>query len=107
MSKLTLQDVETIARLARLHLTAEEKVIYQKQLSDVLTYVEQLGELDLDGIPPTAHAVAQQNVVREDVVSSSLTVEQALGNAAAVAADQFAIQAVFAHLEDDDQAGED
>lgn len=95
MSTLSLQDVEKIALLARLYLSAEEKAKYQQQLSEVLTYVEQLSELDLDGVPPQAHAVAQQNIMREDEVNATISIDKALGNAAATADDQFAIQAVF------------
>ena len=95
MSSLTIQDVEKIALLARLYLTEEEKLKYLTQLSDVLTYVEQLSELDLTDVPPTAHAVAQQNIMRQDEVNSTISVENALKNAADTDDDQFAIQAVF------------
>lgn len=94
MSTLTIQDVEKIALLARLALTEEEKVLYQHQLSAVLDYVEQINELDLEGIPPTTHAVAQQNVWREDVVNSHLPTAEALANTAAHAQNQFLIQKV-------------
>jgi aspartyl-tRNA(Asn)/glutamyl-tRNA(Gln) amidotransferase subunit C len=95
MSTLSLQDVEKIAMLAHLYLTDEEKAKYQKQLSEVLTYVEQLSELDLAGVPQTAHAVEQQNILRDDQVNSTISIGLALRNAAATADDQFAIQAVF------------
>ena len=95
MSALTLEDVEKIALLARLHLTDEEKNKYQHQLSAVLEYVAAINELDLEGVPPTTHAVAQQNIVREDSVRESIPVEEALINAAAQAKNQFAIQAVL------------
>lgn len=101
MSTLSMQDVEQIALLARLHLTEEEKLLYQQQLSDVLTYVEQLADLNLDNVPPTAHAVSQQNIVRDDVINSSLSPSAALANAAATEADQFAIQAVFGEKKGD------
>ncbi len=95
MSTLTLADVEKIAMLARLHLTAEEKEKYRQQLSAVLDYVAAIDELDLDDLPPTTHAVSQHNILRPDRVSEALPVEQALANAASTAADQFAIQAVL------------
>lgn len=95
MSTLTLADVEKIANLARLELTEEEKVKYQKQLSAVLTYVEHLNELELEDVPPTIHAVAQQNILRDDVVTFNLPPAEALANSAKQAQNQFAIQAVF------------
>lgn len=94
MSHLTIQDVEKIALLARLALTEEEKVLYQHHLSAVLDYVEQINELDLEGIAPTTHAVAQQNVLREDVVNSQLSTAAALANTAAHTQNQFLIQKV-------------
>lgn len=99
MSILTLEDVEKIARLARLYLTEEEKRAILRQLSDVLDYVEQLSALDLTDVPPTAHAVAQQNILREDRVNAALPVEEALANAADERDDQFAIQGVFDHID--------
>ena len=95
MSTLTLEDVEKIALLARLHLTEEEKVKYQHQLSAVLDYVAAINELELDDLLPTTHAVSQQNIVRDDRVTESIPVDQALKNAAVTARDQFVIQAVL------------
>lgn len=95
MSALTLADVEKIAHLARLELTDAEKAQYQEQLSSILDYAERLNELDLDDIPPTAHAVAQQNVMRDDAVTPSLTIEDVLFNAPEKENNQFRIQSVL------------
>lgn len=92
---LSQQDVEKIANLARLELTAEEKALYQEQLSAVLEYARRLEELDLEGVPPTASAVALQNILREDIVAPSLPLEDVLYNAAGKTAGQFQIQAVL------------
>ncbi len=92
---LTLQEVEKIAHLARLELTAVQKIEYQGQLSAILDYAEMLNELNLDGIEPTAHAVAQQNVMRKDVVEPSLPLEDSLFNAAQTQQNQFLIQSVL------------
>lgn len=48
-------DVKYVADLARLTLTDEETATFQRQISDILGYVDQLNELDLDGIEPSAH----------------------------------------------------
>lgn len=95
---LTQQDVEKIAHLARLELTEAEKAQYQSQLSAILDYAERLNTLDLDGIEPTAHAVTQQNVFREDVAEPSMPMDEVLLNAPNYAANQFVVQAI---LDDD------
>lgn len=92
---LTLADVEKIAHLARLELTEAEKVQYQNQLSAILDYAERLNELDLAAVPPTAHAVTQQNVMRADIVEPSLPMEDVLFNAPQKANNQFVVQAVL------------
>ncbi len=95
MAKVTKEVVDHIAKLARLDLTDEEKAKYQQSMASVLEYADKLNDLDLDDVPPTAHAVAQQNVIRKDEVNSTLAVDRALANAAKSQDDQFAIQAVF------------
>lgn len=92
---LTRSDVEKIAHLARLELTEAEFSRFQGQLSAILDYAEKLNELDLEGVPPTSHAVSQQNVFREDIVEPSLPLEAVLYNAAQQANNQFAVQAVL------------
>jgi aspartyl-tRNA(Asn)/glutamyl-tRNA(Gln) amidotransferase subunit C len=62
------RDVEHVARLARLGLTAEEKARMRAELDAILRYVDTLRALDVDGVEPTAHAVPLVNVVREDEV---------------------------------------
>jgi aspartyl-tRNA(Asn)/glutamyl-tRNA(Gln) amidotransferase subunit C len=74
-------DVAYVARLARINLTEDETKIFQKQLDDVLKYVEKLRQLDLTGIDATAHAVPVFNVFREDAARDWFTAEQALSNA--------------------------
>lgn len=93
---LTHADVEHIAHLARLELTAVEKEMYRQQLTAVLDYANLLNELALDGIPPTAHAIPQHNVLRDDVIEPSLPLEDALYNAPQQQNQQFLIQSVLA-----------
>lgn len=93
--KLSLNDVQKIAALARLALSAEEEALYQEQLSAVLAYAARLNELDLTDVPPTSSAVALQNILRDDVVEPSLPIEDVLFNAADKSGDQFKIQPVL------------
>jgi aspartyl-tRNA(Asn)/glutamyl-tRNA(Gln) amidotransferase subunit C len=79
--KITREQVEHVAKLARLELSEAEKTLFTTQLDGILAYVDKLGELDTDGIVPTAHAVPMENAFREDVVQPSIGVEHALANA--------------------------
>ena len=92
---LTLADVEKIAHLARLELTEAEKQQYLEQLSAILHYAERLNELDLADIPPTSHAIAQQNIMRPDVAEPSLPMADLLFNAQQQKENQFVVQAVL------------
>lgn len=79
--KLTREEVDHVARLARLHFSEEEAERFREQLSAILTYVEKLGELDTTGVEPTSHVLPIRNVFREDAVLPSLPREEALVNA--------------------------
>jgi aspartyl-tRNA(Asn)/glutamyl-tRNA(Gln) amidotransferase subunit C len=78
---ITQQEVEHVAKLARLELSKTEKETYAKQLSQILTYMQTLNRYETTGIEPTATVLGETNVVREDTVGPSLTVDQALANA--------------------------
>ena len=81
MTKITIQEVEHVANLARLTFDEEQKEKLAEQLARILDYIEQLNELDTEGVEPTSHAIPVKNVVRPDVVSPSLTQDEALANA--------------------------
>ncbi len=78
---ISLEEVEHIAKLARLQLTDEEKKRFQVELGKILEYFNQLKKLDTERVPPMTHAVPIENVLREDRVNPSLPVEEALQNA--------------------------
>jgi aspartyl-tRNA(Asn)/glutamyl-tRNA(Gln) amidotransferase subunit C len=80
VSTLSKQDVQRIADLARLELTSEELELFTRQLGDILTYVEQIRELDTTGVEPTSQ-VLNRPVDRDDVPGPTLTRAQLLGNA--------------------------
>ena len=79
--KISVADVEHVARLARLELTEEEKILFAGQMGDILGYVETLKELNTEGILPTSHAVPMENAFREDLACPSIGIEKALANA--------------------------
>jgi aspartyl-tRNA(Asn)/glutamyl-tRNA(Gln) amidotransferase subunit C len=78
---LTREQVQHVAKLARLRLSDEEVATFTDQMADILAYVEKLNELDTDGIVPTAHAVPMENAFRDDQVRESIGVASALANA--------------------------
>ena len=72
--KITLAEVEHVARLARLALDADEKDRMRSQLDAILGYVEQLRRVDTAGVEPTAHVLPLVNVMRDDEVRPSYPV---------------------------------
>jgi aspartyl-tRNA(Asn)/glutamyl-tRNA(Gln) amidotransferase subunit C len=74
-------DVAYVARLARINLTNDEAKIFQKQLDNVLNYVEKLRQVDVTGVEAAANALPVFNVFREDAPCDCFTAEQALSNA--------------------------
>jgi len=74
-------DVAYVARLARINLTEDEAKIFQKQLDNVLKYVEKLRQVEVTGVDAAAHALPVFNVFRDDVPRDWFTAEQALSNA--------------------------
>lgn len=69
---ISIKDVQYIANLARLGLTEEEMSHFQRQLEDVLEYVDKLKEVDVSNVEPMAHALDLQNVFRKDETRPSL-----------------------------------
>jgi len=81
MAKTSDLDVAYVAKLARINLTEAEAKVFQKQLDDVLEYVEKLRQADMTDVEPAAHALPIFNVFREDAAREWFTAEQALRNA--------------------------
>jgi len=79
------EQVLHVARLARLELSDDEVARMSTELSAVLDHIEKIGELELDGVPPTTHVVEVSNALRPDVVEPSLPREVAFEHAPSVA----------------------
>jgi len=79
--KITMGDVEHVARLSRLALTDQEKERMRRELDGNLSYIDKLRALDTADVPPTSHAVPMTNVMREDEPRPSLSQEEMLANA--------------------------
>jgi aspartyl-tRNA(Asn)/glutamyl-tRNA(Gln) amidotransferase subunit C len=78
---LSRQDIEKVALLARLRLSDEEAQTMTAELGKIVAFVDQLAEVDTDGVEPMAHAIELGNVFRDDHVAPSLPREEALVNA--------------------------
>jgi aspartyl-tRNA(Asn)/glutamyl-tRNA(Gln) amidotransferase subunit C len=81
-------DVDHIATLARLSLTADERARFAREISAIVDYVAQLAEADVGDAEPMAHATAIDNVVRADAAGETLSQDAVLDNAPAVLDDE-------------------
>jgi len=79
--KISLAEVEHVARLARLMLSPAEKERMRSQLDTILAYIDTLRQLDTTDVEPTSHVVPMVNVMREDEVRPSYPQEAMLANA--------------------------
>jgi aspartyl-tRNA(Asn)/glutamyl-tRNA(Gln) amidotransferase subunit C len=93
--KITKQEVDHVAKLARLEFSEEEKDRFAEQLSNILTYMEKLNKLDTKGVEPTAHVLDIRNVMRDDVPAASLPQERALANAPEKAAGHYKVPKII------------
>jgi aspartyl-tRNA(Asn)/glutamyl-tRNA(Gln) amidotransferase subunit C len=92
---LTLQDVEHIAKLARLQLTDKQKEHYRGQLSTILDHIAKLQELDASSVPPTTSGGLASMPLRADESRPGLDLESLLKNAPEKSDDQFKVPPVF------------
>lgn len=88
-------DVSYVAHLARINLTEEETELFQGQLDQVLHYVEQLDELDVSDVEPTAHAIPVYNVLRADEVGPSLAHADVMANAPAESQEHISVPKII------------
>lgn len=93
--KLSREEVEHIAGLARLALNDDEKALYQDQLSAILEYFERLQELDTEEISPTASVLPLHSVMRDDKARPFSSREDILANAPAAEGGCFKVPAVL------------
>lgn len=94
---ITKEQIEKIAHLSRLTLSEGEKAKLADELSQIVAYVESIGELNLEGVRPTAHAVDVQNVFREgdDLVVDADVIHKAIEGAPARDGDLFLVPRVL------------
>ena len=83
MSEKSGIDVSKIAVLARLSLSEEEIGRFQKEISNILTYIETIHDVDVSGVEPTAHATLVTNVNRDDIEGETQELAKTMANAPA------------------------
>ncbi len=94
MANSTEIDIDYVAKLARIELSAEEKEKFSNQLGQILGYFQKLSEIDVSNVEPSAHAHAIYNVWREDAEGEPISVEDALMNAPAKRDNQIVVPKV-------------
>lgn len=93
--KISREEVEHVAHLARLHLTDVELQKMTMQLDTILSYVEKLEELNTEGLPPTTHAFSVSNAFRDDEVLPSLSQQEALACASQHTEEMFQVPRII------------
>ncbi|TLS36026.1 Asp-tRNA(Asn)/Glu-tRNA(Gln) amidotransferase subunit GatC [Pseudalkalibacillus caeni] len=81
MARITKEQVKHVAHLARLSFNEDEIETFTEQLDNIISFAEQLNELDTTGVEPTTHVIDVKNVLREDETWESLSREETLKNA--------------------------
>lgn len=92
---LELAEVQRVAKLAHLTLTASEAEGLVQDMSNILTYVQKLAELDTTDVVPTAHAVELPTKLRDDIVQPGLPLERAMLNAPERLGDGFGVPKII------------
>jgi aspartyl-tRNA(Asn)/glutamyl-tRNA(Gln) amidotransferase subunit C len=93
--RLSHTDVEHVANLARLALSADEVDQFTEQLAVILDHAQDVAALDLEGVPPTAHPLPLVNVLRPDGVRPTLDREEVLAQAPAVEDRRFRVPRIL------------
>ena len=93
------EQVEHVARLARLAFTPEELDRFTEQLGKIIGYAERVGELATQDVPPTAHPLPLRNVFRDDVTKPSLPQGKALSTAPESDQDRFMVPRILEEAE--------
>lgn len=96
MSKLSKEEVLKLAKLSKLRLSDEEIEKFQKEISDILGYVEQLSSVDTEGLKPTSQVTGLENVTRKDeIINYGVSNEELLKNAPDTKDGQFKVKRVL------------
>lgn len=92
---ISLEEVERVAKLARLTLTPDEGKRFAADMGAILGHVAKLKELSVTDVPPTAHAVDLPTLLRPDVVQPGLDIDGAMQNAPERIGDGFGVPKII------------
>ncbi|MGM7724702.1 Asp-tRNA(Asn)/Glu-tRNA(Gln) amidotransferase subunit GatC [uncultured Metabacillus sp.] len=81
MSRISVEQVKHVANLARLAITEEDAKLFTQQLDAIITFAEQLNEVDTENVKPTSHVLDMKNIMREDTPKKGLDNEEVIKNA--------------------------
>lgn len=81
MSRISTEQVKHVANLARLAITEEEAELFTSQLDAIISFAEQLNEVDTENVKPTSHVLDMKNIMREDIAKKGLPNEEVVKNA--------------------------
>jgi aspartyl-tRNA(Asn)/glutamyl-tRNA(Gln) amidotransferase subunit C len=95
VTTLSRSDVEHVAHLARLGLSDDEVTLFARQLNHILEQYAILADLHTDDIAPSAQVIELENILREDIVTPSLPVEEVLANAPERSGDHIVVPAIL------------
>ncbi|MFX3622605.1 MAG: Asp-tRNA(Asn)/Glu-tRNA(Gln) amidotransferase subunit GatC [Ectobacillus sp.] len=95
MTRISVDTVKHVANLARLAISEQEAEKFAKQLDAIITFAEQLNELDTEHVKPTSHVLDMKNVMRKDVAEQGLPIEEVLKNAPDHKDNQFRVPAII------------
>jgi aspartyl-tRNA(Asn)/glutamyl-tRNA(Gln) amidotransferase subunit C len=95
MPEISREEVRHLADLARIDLSDAELDHLAPQLAVILDSIKSISEVAADDVPPTSHALPLTNVFREDVVTPSLTADEALSGAPAVEEQRFSVPRIL------------
>jgi aspartyl-tRNA(Asn)/glutamyl-tRNA(Gln) amidotransferase subunit C len=93
--KLSRDTVAHVARLARLDVTDDELERFTEQLGAVLAHADDIEKLDTAGVPPTAHPLPLENVLRDDVIEPSLDRDEVLSQAPSAEENRFRVPRIL------------
>jgi aspartyl-tRNA(Asn)/glutamyl-tRNA(Gln) amidotransferase subunit C len=93
--KITKDEVQYVAHLARLEFSAEEMEKFTLQLDNILSYIDKLNQADTTGVEPMTHAIPLANAFREDVAIPSLTSDASVANAPETRGSSFRVPKVI------------
>tara|TARA_Y100000389_G_C17435124_1_gene505024 strand:- start:630 stop:920 length:291 start_codon:yes stop_codon:yes gene_type:complete len=78
--KITDHEIQNLAHLSRLELNESESADMKKDLSKILDFIAAIDEIDIKNVEPLVYMTDSENILREDIISSKLSLKKAMKN---------------------------